>query len=134
MLFNLREVKGQSYRALINDCHETVTFFRNSLEDDLTFLNKLYSRIVSFHLNDGVSLGMAIYANFPEYTAEQNELKNIVETSPVNIDYIGEVEPQNVEKEVAAMKALKNQLKGLKNQIRFTAFSSGNNMYVFQVN
>ncbi|WP_304054132.1 non-ribosomal peptide synthetase [Levilactobacillus namurensis] len=134
MLFNLREVKGQSYRALINDCHETVTFFRNSLEDDLTFLNKLYSRIVSFHLNDGVSLGMAIYANFPEYTAEQNELKNIVETSPVNIDYIGEVEPQNVEKEVSAMKALKNQLKGLKNQIRFTAFSSGNNMYVFQVN
>lgn len=64
---------------------------------------------------------------------QQQKLKAIVEAAPININYLGEVSEKNLEKMIHDMEKLKKQLQHLKNQTRFTAFSSGEKMYIFQV-
>ncbi|MGF0112304.1 AMP-binding protein [Streptococcus sp. SGI.013] len=133
MLFDFRTIGEDDFELLVNDCHETVTFYRHKNTNTVEFINDFYNHIRNFHYQNGISLGYAIYNNFPLFNNEQQKLKEIVEVSPININYIGEVSEKNVNKKINEIEQLKDQLKNLKNQTRFTAFSSGDDIYIFQV-
>lgn len=133
MLFDFRTVVENEFDLLVNDCHETVTYYRKKETNTVSFINHLYSHIHHFHYQKGISLGVAIYENFPSFDTQQQKLKAIVEAAPININYLGEVSEKNLEKKILEMEKLKKQLQHLKNQTRFTAFSSGEKMYIFQV-
>lgn len=133
MLFDFRTIGEDEFELLINDCHETVTFYRHKNINTVEFINDFYSHIHNFHYQNGISLGYAIYNNFPFFNNEQQKLKEIVEISPININYIGEISEKNINKKINEIERLKDQLKNLKNQTRFTAFSSGDEIYIFQV-
>lgn len=106
----------------------------SSLVDEiLEFINDFYSHIQNFHYKNGISLGYAIYNNFPFFNKNQQKLKDIVEISPININYIGEISEKKINEKINEIEQLKVQLKNLKNQTRFTAFSSGDDIYIFQV-
>lgn len=134
MLFDFRIIRDYKFDYLLNDCHETVTFYRNKEIESLEFINELYYHIDNFHYKKGISLGLAIYSNFPEFNEEQKKLQEIVETSPINIDYIGEVSKKDLDRKIKEIEMLTHQLKDLKKQTRFTAFSCAEDMYIFQVN
>lgn len=133
MLFDFRTIGEDEFHLLVNDCHETVTYYRKKEINTVAFINHLYSHIHHFHYQKGISLGVAIYENFPSFDMQQQKLKEIVEAAPININYLGEVSEKNLEKMIHDMEKLKKQLQHLKNQTRFTAFSSGEKMYIFQV-
>lgn len=133
MLFNFRKVNNKDFSTLINDCHETLTFFRRKSDTDIQFVNNLFYRLNDFHYNRGISTGYAIYNNFPAFNNEQLQIQKILEEAPINIDYIGEVETKNLDSKAKAIINLRKQLKDLKHQIRFTAFSSKNEMFIYRI-
>lgn len=133
MLFDFRTIGEDEFELLVNDCHETVTFYRHKNTNTVEFINDFYSHIQNFHYKNGISLGYAIYNNFPFFNKNQQKLKDIVEISPININYIGEISEKKINEKINEIEQLKVQLKNLKNQTRFTAFSSGDDIYIFQV-
>ena len=133
MLFNFRNVNNKNFSTLINDCHETLTFFRRKTDTDIQFVNSLFYRLNDFHYNRGISTGYAIYNNFPAFNNDQLKLQKILEEAPINIDYIGEVEPDKIDGKKKAIINLRKQLKDLKHQIRFTAFSSKDEMFIYRI-
>lgn len=133
MLFNFRTVGGRRFADLVNDCHETLTFVRDGRDDSLTFMNALYRHLTGFHYRDGHSTGYAIYRDFPDFPPDRQRLRDIYESAPVNIDYIGAIAPEELESQIEKVHELGRALSGMKRQMRFTAFSCGDDLIIMQV-
>ncbi|WP_164521005.1 AMP-binding protein [Bifidobacterium samirii] len=133
MLFNFRTVGGRRFADLVNDCHETLTFVRDGQDDSLTFMNALYRHLTGFHYHDGHSTGYAIYRDFPDFPPARQRLRDIYESAPVNIDYIGAIAPEELESQIEKVRELGRALSGMKRQMRFTAFSCGDDLIIMQV-
>lgn len=133
MLFNFRTIRERNFAQLVNDCHETLTFVRREEDDALTFTNALYRHLMQFHYRDGHSTGYAIYKDFPAFSPEQQRLRDIYETAPINIDYIGAVDLQSLSSQIEQIRGLEKSLSGMKRQMRFTVFSCEDCLYIMQV-
>jgi hypothetical protein len=133
MLFNFRQIDGRTFDLLVNDCHETMTYFREAGVSDLDFMNRLFGHLSSFHYGEGHSTGHAIYSLFPKMTKGQMRLQEIYERAPLNIDFMGEVDAGDLEETLESVEALRSTLRNLKKQIRFTAFRCQDKLYILQV-
>lgn len=133
MLFNFRQIDGRTFDLLVNDCHETMTYFREAGVSDLDFMNRLFGHLSSFHYGEGHSTGHAIYSLFPKMTKGQMRLQEIYERAPLNIDFMGEVDAGDLEETLESVEALHSTLRNLKKQIRFTAFRCQDKLYILQV-